>query len=119
MNVTAWLSLCPALAFGGGKKTISGGTSAYPDPAFLSWALSSEAIRNNQDLEVSTGGSEGVSSVTQRISCQGLLCCTDVGLSGAVRVIMENCCGINITVSGSVIVWQPQVPFGMSGRHQF
>lgn len=43
----------------------------------------------------------------------------DVGLSGTVSVIMENCCRINITVFGRVIAQQPQVPFGMSGRHQF
>lgn len=100
------LSLSCCGCWGGGKENTSGGTSAYPDPAFPSWALPSEIIRT---LEVRTGGSEGVSSMPQRISCQGLLCCTDVGLSGAVRVIMENCCGINIAVFGSVIVWQPQV----------
>lgn len=43
----------------------------------------------------------------------------DVGLSGTVSVIMENCCRINITVLGRAIVQQPQVPFGASGRHQF
>lgn len=47
VGVTAWFLLCPTVAVG--TKVISGGTNAYPDPAFLSWALRSEAIRNNQN----------------------------------------------------------------------